>query len=220
MFNTPEAPVPAVAEMTVALILGLLRNLHVADSAVRSGEWPRINGGLICGKTIGIIGCGRIGLAVASLLLPFGCKIVGCDPFAAEHQVCKMVSLNELLNTSDIISLHAPCTEENQHLIDASAFRKMKKTALLINTARGTLVDENALVEALGSGSIAGAALDVFEAEPYKGDLLAFTGKTLLTPHLSSSAGEVRGLMEREAADNMLKGLEKAGFLKLKEALS
>lgn len=206
--NTPLAPVTSVAELTVALILGALRKVATADAAIRRGEWPRLQGGLLRGRVIGIVGCGRIGSTVASLLSAFGCETVGFDPGVTTHESIRMVPIEELLRSSDVVSLHAPLLDSTRHLIDADALSLMKPTALLVNTARGTLVDEWALVEALRNGRIGAAALDVFGEEPYEGPLVEMPERTLLTCHLASSALEARRQMEAEAISNLQNALD------------
>lgn len=205
--NTPEAPVASVAELTVALILALLRHVPVADAALRRGEWPRIKGGLLEGKTVGLVGCGRIGSAVAQRLSGFGCKLIGFDPALETHPLCTLVSLDRVIAEADILTLHSPLVEATRHLIGAAQLEAMKTSALLVNTARGGLVDTAALVTALIDGSIAGAALDVFEEEPYTGPLTTMTDKTVLTSHIASSAREARQRMEEEAVANLMEAL-------------
>lgn len=205
--NTPQAPVRSVSELTVALILAALRSIPTADAAIRRGEWLRLKGGLLATRTVGIIGCGRIGSAVAALVAPFGSTLVGFDPIVREHPACTMVRLDELLAASDVVSLHAPLTEATRHLIDSDALERMKPSALLVNTARGALVDEEALVDALRSGRLGGAAFDVYEEEPYTGPLIELPEKTVLTSHIASSAKEARAVMEAEAVQNLIDAL-------------
>lgn len=212
VYNTPDAPVVSVAEHAMGLMLGLMRHVNVIDAAMRKQEWVKMKGVLLAKKTVGILGCGRIGTYVAKLLSAFGCKLIGYDPYLQEHQYCELLPLNDVLKTADIISLHVPHTRETHYMIGAEQFKMMKPSALIINTARGGLIDENALAEALKSGKIAGAALDVFEQEPYKGSLTELPEKTLLTAHIASSAQEARMKMEQETIDNLLKGLKEAGF--------
>ncbi len=205
--TTPTAPVESVAELTVGLMLAALRSIPQADAAIRRGEWPRTGGNLLGGKTVGLVGCGRIGSAVASLLAAFGCPLLGYDPMVRDHGRCVMVTLDELLEQSDIISLHAPLTRTTARLIDEAALARMKPGALLVNTARGGLVDEAALVHALERGIIAAAALDVFDAEPYGGPLVGMTDRTVLTSHIGAAAREARAAMEAEAVLNLVAAL-------------
>lgn len=210
--NTPDAPTIPVAELTLGMILCLLRRIHITDTSIRNGEWTRPMGNLLHGKTIGLIGCGRIGTCLANLLVPFGCKILGYDPFCSIEKDFTLVDLDTLLAQSDIVSLHLPYSVENRHLINAIRIRSMKKGAYLVNTARGGLVDENALYDALNSGHLAGTALDCFEQEPYTGPLKDLEN-VLLTGHIGSYAQEGRIMMERQAVDNLLNELKKAGVI-------
>jgi len=167
--NTPDAPTIAVAELALGLILGLLRSIHRSDARLRQGDWHRPMGNLLHGKTIGLIGCGRIGLYLTRLLAPFGAVVLGCDPACCQPAHCTLVGVDELLSRSDIISLHIPYSRENHHFMNRRRIGLMKPGAVLVNAARGGLVDEEALFEALASGRLGGAALDCFEQEPYSG---------------------------------------------------
>ena len=207
VLNTPLAPVQSVAELTVALMLGILRKLAVIDARMKNGEWYKARGFLLGDKTVGILGCGRIGSQVAAILSAFGCHLIGYDPFVEEHPIIKKVDLTYLWHNADIVSLHMPSTDDNRHLVDSMVFKEMKESAILVNTARGALVDEDALEEALNTRSIAGAALDVFEEEPYSGPLSSLGERVLLTSHIASSAVEGRAAMENEAVANLIKGL-------------
>lgn len=205
--NTPGAPVPSVAELTIGLMLAALRSIPAADAAIRRGDWLRLKGGLLGTRTVGIVGCGRIGSAVAALVAAFGSTILGFDPVVSEHPLCQMVGLDDLLARSDVVSLHAPLTDATRHLIDAHALSRMKPHALLVNTARGALIDEEALVAALTENRLGGAALDVYDVEPYTGPLVGLPQKTVLTCHIASSAREARAVMEAEAVQNLVSAL-------------
>ncbi|HHW00448.1 MAG TPA: phosphoglycerate dehydrogenase [Clostridiaceae bacterium] len=209
---TPEAPMISVAELTIGLILSIIRKITVLDAGIRKGGWKGPKGNLLWGKTVGIIGCGRIGTYVSRLLKAFGCDVIGYDPYIKEHEICRMVGFEELLEKSDIISLHIPYTDENKNIIGAAQLKQMKPTCLLINAARGGLIDEDALYEALKNGEIAGAALDCFAEEPYSGPLTKLEN-TVLIPHMGSSATEARIMMEKQALDNLIKGLEEFGII-------
>lgn len=206
VLNTPGAPTASVAELTVGLILCLARRINTNDANMRNGLFSGPTGCMVKDKTVGIIGCGRIGTRVAKLLEAFECRLVGYDPQIAEHDLCRMVSLEELIGISDIISLHNPYSKANHHMIGEREFDRMKKTALLVNVSRGGLVDEAALYQALAEGKIAGAALDCFENEPYDGPLTKLEN-TVFSPHVGSAALEGRLLMEKQALDNLLKGM-------------
>jgi len=209
---TPDAPVESVAELTVGLLLTLLRRINILDAGIRNGGWKGPKGNLLSGKTVGIIGCGRIGSCVSRLISAFGCKMLGYDPYIDEHDICELKDLESLLAKSDIVTLHIPYTEENRHMIGKEQLEMMKESALLVNAARGGLVDEDALHGALKDGEIAGAALDCFEEEPYSGPL-AKLENTVLTPHMGSSAKEARKKMEQQAVDNMVKELKELNII-------
>jgi len=205
---TPNAPVVSVAELTLSLILAVSRNLINLDKLVRDGGWKGNTGFLVSGKTVGIIGCGRIGSYVAKLLKAMGCNILGYDPYINSHDICKMSSFETLMTESDIITLHIPYTKENHHIINKNVIDRMKPGAIIINCARGGLIDEEALYNALKEGKLAGAGLDCFENEPYRGKLCELDN-VIMTPHAGSSAKEGRALMEAEARDNLIEELNK-----------
>jgi D-3-phosphoglycerate dehydrogenase len=205
VFNTPDAPTLAVAELTVGLILDLLRKITVMDREMRIGQWQKRMGNLLSEKKVGIVGFGRIGQKVGELLRAFNCRINYYDinktiPLSwAEY-----VELDELLKTCDIVSVHVSSKDQ---LLGKRAIQMMKKGAWLINVSRGGVVDEDALYNALKDGYLSGAALDVFEQEPYIGELRRLDN-VILIPHIGSYAKEARIEMERQAVENLLKGLE------------
>ncbi len=211
--NTPDAPTIPVAELTLGMILSLLRRIHISDASIRRSDWIRPMGNLLHGKTVGIIGCGRIGSYLAGLLSSFGCTVLGYDPFVDKNDKFPLVSLEKILLDADIISLHIPYNQENHHFINAERIQSMKKDALLINVARGGLVDEDALYNALSSGHLGGAAIDCFEEEPYKGKLKDLDN-VLLTAHIGSYAKEGRIMMERQAVKNLFQELKKTGCIR------
>ncbi len=208
VFNTPDAPTLAVAELTLGLILSLLRKISQMDRDIRKGYWKKNMGNLLSGKKVGIIGFGRIGQKVAEFLTPFDCKIKYYDitheasGLGIKEEIYR-AELDELLTTSDIISIHVSSKER---FIGEEEIKKMKKGACLINVSRGGLVDEEALYSALKNGQLTAAALDVFEQEPYLGPLRELEN-VILTPHIGSYAVETRVDMEKEAVINLLKGL-------------
>ena len=206
IFNTPDAPSAAVAELTIGLILSVLRSIPLQDQAIRSGEWERPMGGLLGKKTLGLIGLGRIGMRVAQIAKSFGSTVIACDPYAKETDVADLISFDTLLKESDIISLHIPYTKENHHLINKKTLSAMKEGSVLINASRGGLVDEDAAVQALQSEHLSAAAFDVFEEEPYTGPLTQIKN-AVLTAHVGSYAKETRALQEAESAQNLLVGL-------------
>ena len=214
VLNTPEAPAQAVAELTMGFILSLLRQISQIDQSVRQGEWPRTQGRLLAAQTVGIIGLGHIGRRVARLCQAFEANVIVHDPYANQVPTgVALMPLEQLLATADIITLHLPYAPDTHHLLNAKAFATMKPEAIVINAARGGLVDENALAEALQTGKLSAAALDVFEQEPYHGPLIECSN-IILTSHVGSLARESRQRMEVEAAENLLQGLIKTGLIK------
>ena len=206
--NTPDVLTSAVAELTWALILGISRRVAEGDRLIRGDGWKGWSldfmlGTELQGKQLGIIGRGRIGQAVAAKAPAFGMTAM----FAARGRPdpsLGTVSLDELLVTSDVVSIHTPGTAETRHMINRKTLARMKRSAVLVNTARGSVVDEEALVWALGERLIAGAALDVFQREPeVPAALLAFEN-VLLTPHLGSATRETRTAMIELAVRNVL----------------
>lgn len=210
--NTPDAPTIPVAELTLGMILSLLRKIPLADASLRAGSWTRPMGNLLHHKSVGIIGCGRIGTHLAGLLKAFDCTIFGYDPYQLDESVFSPMTLDELLGRADIVSLHLPYSAETHHFMDAGRIGRMRKTALLINAARGGLIDETALVDALRAGKLGGAALDCFESEPYNGPLVDLNN-VLLTSHIGSYAIEGRVNMEMTASANLVDELRKIGVL-------
>lgn len=199
--NTPGVLTGATADMAFALLLAVARRLREGDELVRSGEWTgwqplQLLGAQVSGATLGIVGLGRIGRAVARRARGFDMTVLyhnrNRDEDAESDLGVRYVSLDELLELSDFVSLHAPLTQETRHMIAAAELRRMKPSAVLINTARGAVVDEADLVEALRDGTIAGAGLDVFEEEPAVHPGLAPLPTVVLAPHLGSATLETR----------------------------
>jgi len=186
--NTPDYCVEEVATHTLAMALWLLRGLGRYDAAVRRGEWapagPSPEPCRPSATTIGVVGLGRIGTRVADQARSLGFEVVGCDPYATAHPGLRLVTFEDLLRRSDLITLHAPLNEETSRLIRADTIGLMRPGALLVNTCRGGLVDEPAVIEAMRSGQLAGVALDVFDGEPLPADsALRSLPNVLLTPH-------------------------------------
>lgn len=201
---TPDAPTTAVAELTVGALLALLRLLPQMDHDLHEGRWTKRIGAQLEGRTVAIIGCGRIGRRVAALLSAFGATVLGVDPAPqGMPDGVRLVSLAEALAAADIVTLH--CSGETC-ILGPEEFGRMKPGVLLLNAARGGLVDEAALVRGLDEGRIAGAWLDAFEEEPYHGPLTRYP-QVLLTPHVGSYTGECRARMEREAVEHLLEAL-------------
>jgi D-3-phosphoglycerate dehydrogenase len=210
VMNAPDGNTITTAEHTLALLIALARNIPQANSSVKAAKWERKRfiGAELQGKTLGIIGLGRIGRAVAARARAFGMKIVGHDPFIAPDQArdleIESASLDEVFSRADFLTVHTPLTSETRGLIGAQAFAKMKKGARIINCARGGLVDESALYQAIKSGTIAGAALDVFEQEPPSPDhpLLGLE-EVIVTPHLGASTTEAQEGVAVTVAEQM-----------------
>lgn len=206
--NTPDAPARAVAELTMGLMLGVLRRINEADRALRAGTWQALTGGLLGARTVGLVGYGRIGRRVGDLCAAFGAKVIAHDPYLAAAPV-PLLSLDALLAEADIVSLH---TAGGAVRLDAARFAAMKKGAIVINCARGDLIDEAALLAALESGHLAGAGLDVYDDEPYSGPLTG-APTALLTAHMGSYAAEARAMQEEEALSNLVADLRLQGVI-------
>ena len=199
VMNAPGANTVSAAEHAIALLLALVRRIPGAVEAMRRGEWDRkrFEGSELRGKTMGIVGLGRIGGQVAQLARAFGMQLVGHDPFLAPERAAelqaKLLPLNQLLQVADVVTLHMAHTEQTHHMINTERLKLMKPTAVLINTARGELVDEAALAEAVRTERIAGAAVDVFAVEPLPADSpLRKLDRLILTPHLAASTAEAQ----------------------------
>lgn len=212
--NTPCDEVNiAVAEHTIALLTNLARRVTESDRAVHDGAYKGWEPGIflgnqIKGKTLGIIGLGRIGEMVAEIAVSMGLNILynksHPDPEIESKLGIKFASLDDLLSNSDFISLHVPLTEETRHMLNSLTFPKIKKGSYLINTARGAVVDEHALVDVLRSGQLAGAALDVFDNEPNVNPELIGMENVILTPHIASGTREARAKMGELAVNAIL----------------
>jgi D-3-phosphoglycerate dehydrogenase len=209
VMNTPGGNSVAAAELTLSHLMALARNLPQANADLRAGRWERkrYTGIEIAGKTIGIVGLGRIGREVARRAKGLRMEILGFDPFVSRDAAAGMgieyVALDDLLSRSDFVTLHLPLTDETRHLIDARALGRMKDGARLINCARGGLVDERALYEALDSGHLAGAGLDVFETEPPSESRLIEHPNVISTPHLGASTIEAQQRVGVEIAEKV-----------------
>ncbi len=209
---TPDAPSPAVAELTVGLMLSLVRSIPLADRHIRRADWQRLMGRRLDGLTVGLIGLGRVGKRVARILrggFP-NTVLLGNDlcPDQEFGQSCgiEWVSKVKLFEESDIISFHVPLTHETHRMITAREIEHMKREVFLINTSRGNVIDEMDLLRALRSERIAGAALDVFDCEPYSGELAAVE-RCILTAHMGSMSLDCRARMELEATQEVVRFL-------------
>jgi glyoxylate reductase len=215
--NTPGVLTNATADMAFALLMAVTRRIVESDAFVRAGKWtgwePQMLLGMeLGGKTLGIVGAGRIGLAFAKRARAFEMNVLynnrrRLDEATEREYGLTYVDLDTLVEQSDVVSLHLPYSHESHHLFDAQMFQRMKRTAYLINTARGPIVDEAALVDALRDGEIAGAGLDVFEEEPQVHPGLLSLANVVLAPHLGSATLETRTKMAELAAENVVRVL-------------
>ena len=212
VLNTPDAPTSAVAELTIGHILGLLRNIAATDRQIRNNKWQGQMGHLLETKTVGVVGYGRVGQRVAKLLGAFGAKVVVCDPHMSTKDFANL-SLDELCQEVDVLTLHLPYDADSHHLIGERQFNLMKKGSFFVNISRGGLVDEQALLTALESRHLAGAALDCFEQEPYSGPLSKLEN-VQMTAHMGTYARETRDRMEQEASRLLVEALRAKNLLK------
>lgn len=196
--NSPEASTISVAELVIGSLLSLIRNIHHAHYSMKAGKWERgrFTGNELFGKTLGVIGFGRIGREVSDRARAFGMDVQVYDPLItvedARENNCRFAELDELLKTSDFVSLHVPLTEETHNLIDKERLASMKPSAILINIARGGLIDEKALYDALKNKRLGGAVLDVFREEPPEANPFRDLENVVLTPHLGASTDEAQ----------------------------
>lgn len=215
--NTPEVLTEATADLAWALILASVRRVAEGDRLIRTRTpwiWgPQMMlGHDLYGKTLGIVGCGRIGRAVARRGIGFGMRVIYTDVVRLPEEVereaqAEWCEWEQLLDESDVVSVHVPLTPETRHLIDADVLRRMKPTAVLVNTARGPIVDEAALAEALRAGEIFAAGLDVYEREPQVTEALLDLDNVTLLPHLGSATEDTRAAMGLLAVENLMAGL-------------
>ncbi len=207
--NTPDVLTEATANMTMTLILAATRRIVEGDRLVRRGDWKGFSLDFMIGsdikeKQLGIVGLGRIGRAVAEKARQFGMKIAYHNPSARTVPGYESMSLDQLLATSDVISVHVPLSPQTRHLIDRTAFSRMKRSTYFINTSRGPVVDEDALAWALREGIIKGAALDVYEEEPNVHPGLLALENVVLVPHMASATAETRAAMYDLVARNVV----------------
>ncbi len=206
VLTTADEVVEPVAQMTVTMILALARNLLLHYSDFRSGRWVKHTGFLLSEWTIGLVGFGRIGIAVEGLLRPFGARIIVADPYIQPNGVppgVKLMDLSELLKMADVVSIHAARPLSEGPILGRKELAMMKPGSRVVNTARGHLLDERALRDALESGHIAAVAVDVFREEPYRGPLSGFP-QVLGTPHVATLTRSSRIAMERRSALNVI----------------
>ena len=213
--NTPAAATNAVAELTVGYLLALARQIPQATASMRAGKWEKkgFRGSEIAGKTLGLVGYGRIGWLVAKKALALGMETIAYDPYVADPKGLEMafVSLEELLKRADYISLHLPLTEETRNLIDGPQFEMMKDGVRIINCARGGTINEDALYEAIRSGKVAGAALDVYLEEPAKEYKLFELDEVIGSPHIGAATVEAQHRVSVEVAERVIEFQKRLG---------
>ncbi|MFJ6922011.1 MAG: NAD(P)-dependent oxidoreductase [Lactobacillus gallinarum] len=212
--NCPESVLRPTAELALTMILASARRIRYYDHTLREGVFLNADeydnqGYSIEGKTLGILGMGRIGQQVARFAKALGMKVIYHNRHQLDEKIeaeldAKYVDFDELIKNADFLSLHAPATDETYHIINADVFKQMKDTAFLINVARGSLVDSDALISALKNDEIAGAALDVFENEPHPRQELVEMDNVIMTPHVGSATHVARFNLSKEAANNVL----------------
>jgi len=211
--NSPLATTVAVAELTLSLMLSAVREIPRADASMKSGKWLKkeFEGRELYGKTLGVLGFGRIGSAVAARAKAFEMKILAYDPIVPAEEIKKRggepVSLDELLKNADIITMHMPLTADSKNLLNAEAFAKMKQGVYIICAARGGVIDETALLEALNSGQVAGAALDVFATEPPGQTELVAHPRVIDSPHIGAQTVEAQARAATDISEEVLNAL-------------
>lgn len=206
ILNTPDEVAEPVAQLTVGMMLALARNLPEYGVTLRQESWERYTGALLSEWTVGLVGFGRIGRAVERCLRPFGATVVVSDPVMRQQDFpagVELLDLDALLSRSDLVSLHVSRAVSDGPLLSRAQFERMKRGSRIVNTARGHLIDETALLRALESGHLSGAALDVYETEPYSGPL-AKLPQVLCTPHIGTMTNASRRAMELKAAANVI----------------
>jgi D-3-phosphoglycerate dehydrogenase len=208
VMNTPAASSNAVAELTVGYLLALARRLPQTTASLRAGKWEKkkFSGNEIAGKTLGLVGYGRIGWLVAKKALALEMEVIAYDPYVSDPKGLEMefVSLEELLERADYISMHLPLNDETRNLIDSLQFEMMKDGTCIINCARGGTINEDALYEAIRSGKVAGAALDVYAEEPAKGNRLFELDEVIGSPHIGAATVEAQYRVSTEVAERVI----------------
>ncbi len=209
--NTPAATSISVAELALGMMLSAARMIPQATVSTKAGKWEKkkFHGSELYGKTLGIIGIGRIGSELAKRAKALGMEVLAYDPYVSTSEFAKVVDFDTLLKNSDYISLHIPKTKETAHLLNKQAFDKMKNGVIIVNCARGGVIDESALYDAIVSGKVRVACLDVFEVEPAKENKLFSLEQVILTPHIGAQTEEGQqraGVQIAELVGNALKG--------------
>ena len=211
VMNTPLASSASVAELAVGYMFALARSTYKATASMKAEKWDKksFEGDEIGGKTLGLIGVGNIGKETAKRASALGMTVVAYDPYVKEIAGIKMVSLDELLAQADYISLHLPKTKESANMLGAAQFAKMKKGVRIVNCARGGIIDENALCDALTSGQVAGAAIDVFDVEPPTDWKLLKLDNVIGSPHIGAATKEAQGRVGAEVAAKLIEFAKK-----------
>ncbi len=206
VMNTPKASSASVAELAIGLMFMLARSLYKATQTMKAEKWEKkaFEGDEIGGKTLGLIGIGNIGKEVAQRALALGMKVVAYDPYVKEASGVQLQKLDEVLEVADYISLHLPKTKESAGMINADSFAKMKTGVRIVNCARGGIIDEGALLAALDSGKVVGAALDVFSEEPPTNWKLIHHENVICSPHIGAATKEAQGRVGAEVAEKLI----------------
>lgn len=214
VLNTPSASTAAVAELAIGYIFALARHIPQMDISMENGNWAKksFSGTEIAGKTLGLVGIGRIGRATGQKAHALGMTVVAYDPYVKKGDDIELVSFDELLSRADYISLHVPYTKETHNILDEDAFAKMKTGVNIINCGRGGTIDEDALFDALGSGKVAGAALDVYTEEPSMGHKLHTLPQVIGSPHIGAGTAEAKARVGTEVAKNVINVLKNNTF--------
>ena len=209
VLNTPAASSDSVAELTIGYLFGLARRVPQMTASMKSGKWEKkaFKGSELSGKTLGLVGLGRIGQAIARRAAALGMNVLFYRRTTTEVDYATQVDLEELLARSDYVSLHVPHTPETHHIIDAEAIAKMKEGVRIINCGRGGTIDEDALCDAITSGKVAGAALDVYAEEPSKGHKLFSLDQVIGSPHIGAATSEAQARVGAEVAENVIQAL-------------
>jgi len=210
VLNTPSASTQSVAELTIAYLLALARNIPLMTASMKVGKWDKKKfvGVEVSGKTLGLIGSGRIGKAVADRAIALGMDVVAYDPYVTELSGVRLVDLDGLFSEADYISLHVPHTDETHNILNATAFEKMKSGVRIINCGRGGTIDEDALANAIENGKVAGAALDVFADEPLTDSRLFTLDQVIGSPHIGAGTSEAKERVGQVAAQKVIETLK------------
>jgi D-3-phosphoglycerate dehydrogenase len=213
VMNTPKASSASVAELAIGYLFALARSICAATASMKAGKWEKKKfvGDEIGGKTLGIIGVGNIGKEVAKRAIALGMTVLAYDPYLHECEGVNLTGLDDLLSRSDYISLHLPKTKDSANMIGSAQFEKMKTGVRIINCARGGIVDEDALYDALVSGKVAGAALDVFAVEPCEGHRLFSLENVIGSPHIGAATKEAQGRVGAEVAEKLIEFAKQNG---------